>query len=463
MNSTTTIILISTQDGNYTLWVTRALADVDQLQLFSYDHYGVATTLNLVPPFTTGNYNYDTWMPYGAASAAVYADTILGDPTKLTYELTGNQPVSMALVGYNLVRMNDSLDGQYFFVMHRNAPDIAGINAQLIDGRILVWSAPISGAITPAVNYSGAATGGTAGAIHRDWYANVHTYSFIIPYVYTDVELLIGYATSSTVTIASTVNPVVQLLSGAPTILHIPIAVGQNTIQINSTLDGYYELLIDRLVPDCSNVLVVPVKTNSIGYWTLPSAALVPIFHPQTMNYSISVPYITASLSVNVTYWTVGSVELIVPATGQHQWLTSIQNSVDVPLPLLATANTTTFIELHSSQDGVYYLEVTRLVADVIDIQLQSFDLHLVPTPLTLIPSFTLGLYIYHANYPYGGKSALVSVTTTVEPTTATITIDHSGTPIALLYPLTRNIISIVLWMVNILSSFTVSHPILSV
>ena len=105
-------------------------------------------------------------------------------------------------------------------------------------------------------------------------------------------------------------------------------------------------------------------------------------------------------------------------------------------MPLLATANTTTLIELHSSQDGVYYLEVTRLVADVIDIQLQSFDLHLVPTPLTLIPSFTFGLYIYHANYPYGGKSALVSVTTTVEPTTATITIDHSGTPIALLYPL---------------------------
>jgi hypothetical protein len=75
-----------------------------------------------------------------------------------------------------------------------------------------------------------------------------------------------------------------------------------------------------------------------------------------------------------------------------------VDGVASVPFPLVPAAVNP--FQIDSLQDGVYYVNLTRLPADVRGVNLTAWDGNNIPTPVFLAPPFTDGVYVYTVTVP---------------------------------------------------------------
>ena len=346
------------------------------------------------------------------------------------------EPLRMVQYQENALNMNNTLDGAYTFLLHYLPPNMEFVCMSSLSSTLV----HLPGCIQPGVSqlYIGSTTGGaTQGKQYVSFDSKDRTYHVLIPFIMSalDVQISLGTDLNEIVTLehrrvsGSTATPVIFTMATANH--QLPIDVGVNQYALNSTRDGYYQFTIQRAVPDLTSWIARPL-TNSPKDILLPSVSLVPIYTPQTMSYTITVPYLVGSLSFECLFSTGGSLVLLVPGTGQTEVLVSGSPSVWVPLNVGAN----TRVELESSQDGKYQLDIWREEADVTGLVFTSYDQFSKPFPvsLPLVPSFLRGRYQYDLDMPWSTETVGLVVTTDPDHTgVVTIDTEEDGSPLRMI------------------------------
>lgn len=241
------LTLLSTQDGVYTINITRRLADVTLLLLSAYDSLGLSTTLTITPQFnrTTGIYNYTASHPFGSIATDLSVSTIsLSSLNCVTIE-NGGAPKSLDFPGPNSLWMENVLDGQYRFTLVRDPPDILGVLFQLSTGAILIDCAYVIPVITPAWLYAGESTGPTVNQTFRSFTSTDRVYSpILIPFIHSNITIELLKMTVGGVTSISSLpfgRGTDFFTTGTTTATIVrPLAVGPNLITLGSSTDGQW-------------------------------------------------------------------------------------------------------------------------------------------------------------------------------------------------------------------------------
>ena len=190
--------------------------------------------------------------------------------------------------------------------------------------------------------------------------------------------------------------------AGAGAGRQFPLSVGLNYFELNSTLDGYYRFTLERLPQDVTAFALLPVAATP-DFVPLPLIQLAPLFQADTLHYTLSVPAVAAQLQLLATFPTVGSLQLTQSVDAGTATPVSGTAALALPLAVLPFAPLRSWFVVDSTQDGRYSVDVIRAQFDTQNPLLQSYDQHGVASgPLTLVPPFATGIWLYNATMPYG-------------------------------------------------------------
>jgi hypothetical protein len=303
----------------------------------------------------------------------------------------------------NFLTLNNSLDGFYFIRIVFAGADVLGVEVQsTYDRRLLIYS-PLNIPDALYTPYVGRSSGGTFGATAKVFDRYIRRYEVIVPFIYTSVFFLANSTTNATV--AFDVNyplPPFQIWRAyAPFVkFQWSLAVGGNSLHMNSTKDGLYDFTILRLPADFRNLTLLPLAATAGA--PLPTITLEPAFAKGVLSYSAVVPLVVGAVQLQAFFDTIGTAT----AYGANAQTASLVDGVaSVAFPLLpASLNQ---FQIDSLQDGVYYLNVTRLPADIQGLNITALDGNNIPTETSLVPLFTDGQYNYTVTVPCQYCSAL--------------------------------------------------------
>jgi len=431
--------LLSTQDGVYTLTITRAVFDTRGVVLTLFDAFGRATVEPLLGAWVDGLYEYHAEVNYGAMTATVKPILTSGNGAYLSIENAGAPtPLVPAPAVLSHISFNHTLDGAFRIALNRRAPDIAGVVFQLPDtGEALIQSASVSSPVLPQLAYVGVAGSPAAGSASALWVAEVHEYTITLPYRRALVNVTVAFATAGTVSFARVDR---RPLSGAAVLaepsaqvpLQAQLLVGANVFELNSTLDGYYRVTLIRLPPDLTAVALLPL-TDSPGWIDLPAVVLAPPFPvPGVLSYATSVPFSVAQVQLAFTFSTPNSSVLVLDDGGQSQWLlqgsAALQSGVSVTVRLPPGAPLC--VTVVSVMDANWTFTFTRSVPDLTGLRVTSFDEHGASAEVALDGGFVSGQYGYVLRPPYGTEWMDVEVTRS--DSSSALRISHNGTALPL-------------------------------
>ena len=184
--------------------------------------------------------------------------------------------------------------------------------------------------------------------------------------------------------------------------------VGENTIKLRVT---------DATAKTSTNSTTVTLTAASsdadlFDLVTTPVMDLTPAFDSATLNYTVTVPYSTASMRVTPTKWDPGAtikVNDVAVASGTASAPISLNPGVNTITTVVTAQDTTT--------TKTYTLTVTRSAPST-NANLASLE----PSAGTLAPSFNSGIISYTATVPYA--TANLTVTPTAADTLATIKVN---------------------------------------
>ena len=184
--------------------------------------------------------------------------------------------------------------------------------------------------------------------------------------------------------------------------------VGENTIKLRVT---------DATAKTSTNSTTVTLTAASsdadlFDLVTTPVMDLTPAFDSATLNYTVTVPYSTASMRVTPTKWDPGAtikVNDVAVASGTASAPISLNPGVNTITTVVTAQDTTT--------TKTYTLTVLRSAPS----NNANLD-YLEPSAGTLAPSFNSGIISYTATVPYA--TANLTVTPTAADTLATIKVN---------------------------------------
>ncbi len=184
--------------------------------------------------------------------------------------------------------------------------------------------------------------------------------------------------------------------------------VGENTIKLRVT-DATAKTSINSTTV---TLVVASSDADLFDLVTTPVMDLTPAFDSATLNYTVTVPYSTASMRVTPTKWDPGAtikVNDVAVASGTASAPISLNQGVNTITTVVTAQDTTT--------TKTYTLTVLRSAPS----NNANLD-YLEPSAGTLAPSFNSGIISYTATVPYA--TANLTVTPTAADTLATIKVN---------------------------------------
>lgn len=393
------IHVVSTADGNYSMWVVRAQPDMlaTSLLLRPVSLHGHPPAIVMKPAFQSHLYEYDIVVPFGTIGFHVHAMLTSGSPvpikvenqvlnTEQSYFLPADASASLMFdllsIGDYVFHIDHPLDGHYRFLIHRQAPDVQRVTwmGQMLSSIFIDITPLVKPMYVPGV------------------YAN---YSAIVPYVYANISSNAQTNQNTTTTLWYDEHPV-KVLASEEQSPQISWPIGAHTFVINSTRDGEYFFNITRNPPDVTVLkLFGRVLSNGdvIDYSLSP--LLKPSHHqPGFYEYSIVFPYVISAVSFTAVYAVPGSVRMDNGVTNTGPLVPSGM-MLEPPFNLLLGANT---YHVASSQDGNYTFSVTRSPPDVYRMrftgvlwdQVSTRNIDSMSSPL-----YTNGTYFYTLTVPF--------------------------------------------------------------
>jgi hypothetical protein len=184
-------------------------------------------------------------------------------------------------LGPNGVRINSTLDGFYRVEFTRLLTDLLSIAASPV-------AATPGWTILPDVDILPLA----------DRTVIFSNYTASVPCSVGYVQLNVSFLTAGSIT-AIAIDGTTQILTSNSLSTPLQLKSGQwNNITLVSSMDGVYNVWIWRDLPDTSVFIIGAYDIESV---LTPITVLTPVWTPGTYVYTITVPYGTASLSVNTS------------------------------------------------------------------------------------------------------------------------------------------------------------------
>jgi len=393
--STTTLILQSSLDGNYTLAIYRTLQDLIEIDVMGYNVLNNHSTPLLIEQviMSSHTFQFNVTFPYQVVACRVRLQYSTNDTITLVYngvtsaaaisgtESTERFDLAVAPTN-NVLTVHSTLDGNYTLYITRSPPTMRSITVQAGSGN------------------SGVEYGGEIELDQPFVPGQMDGYSTTVPYVVTSLILAAEWSEGS-VSVSINGAPAISLVASSSFSQPLSLPVGVSSIEFISSFDGNYSLEVTRLEQDVRELQITGATTEQPPSYPVVTILLNPSWRSDQFNFSIDVPYMIDRISFRVLFDWTGNVTLIPPQSSAA--LPVVSGIYSTLIPLLYPPAASLF-RLISLRDGSYNISVRRLGPDLTQCLLfaHSLDGTNSSTPLNFTPAFEPGAgYEYKLSVPY--------------------------------------------------------------